>query len=177
MGFAQPLALLLGCATLCCVLLAANAQEVTSYAVADCSKPCAGDYVCFLCKSGAYKARCFLQTSTFPNMVCCTSYATTTTTCDAGTNPKCCDSWKPSVGLVVAIALGSLAALIALSILAWYLVRRHRRANGGYEEFDQPTPTVYAEQYAAHQKRHRPYSSNPADTNAQPTAYGSYQSF
>lgn len=171
------LAVLLACTILGSMLVAVNGQGVTSYPVADCSQPCSGDYVCYLCKSGAFKARCFLQSATFPNMVCCTSNANTVTTCDAGSNPKCCDSWSPSTGVIAAIIFGALAIIVILALLAWFFVRRYRQSHGEYDELEGPTPTVYAEQYAAHQKRHRPYSSTTADANYQSTAYGSYQSF
>ena len=177
MAASSGIALLLVCAYACCMLTTASAQEVTSYPVADCSNPCGGDYVCYLCKSGTFKARCFLPSATFPNMVCCTSNVNYVTTCDASANPKCCDSWKPSTGVVTGIIFGSLAVVIILALLAWYVVRRYRRSQGQYETFDEPTPTIYAEQYAAHQKRHQPYVSQPPTANFQPTPYGSYQSF
>lgn len=159
------------------MLLCGVDAEPSSFPVADCTKPCGGDYQCFLCHSGAFKARCFSTANTFPNMACCTSNINTATTCDAGANPRCCESWKPSGGVIAAIVIGSLVAVLLLALGAWWLVRRHRRSSNGYEDLDQPSPTLYAEQFAHHRKRDHPYAARPPDENTKSTYYGSYQSF
>jgi len=156
----------------------ASAQtEVPSFPVADCTQPCGGTYVCFPCKYGTFKARCFLPSATFPNMQCCGSYDNRVTTCDTSYNANCCDSLHLSNATIAGIVVGSLILVIALALLAWWAVRRYRRTQNGYEDLDGPTPTVYAEQYAARNKRARPYSTQQPDDGTSPSPYGSYQSY
>ena len=169
---------LIGWISLFLVVAQVSAQgEVGSFPVADCSQPCGGAYLCFPCKYGTFKARCFLSSTIFPNMQCCGSYSNRVTTCDASSNAHCCDSLHLSNSTIAGIAIGCVILVIGLAFFAWWAVRRYRRTHEGYEDLDGPTPTAYAEQYAAHQKRARPYAAQPPNVDNAPSPYGSYQSY
>lgn len=163
--------------SVCCMTARGQTEPSPTFPVNDCSVSCGGDYLCLPCKSGTFKARCFRPDLTFPNMLCCTSYASTYTTCDPTYNPKCCLTKPLSGGAIAGIAIGAVFGTIALALITWWLVRRYRRQQGEYDPLMSPSPTVYAEQFAAHQKRSRPYAPLPPGENNLPTVYGTYQSY
>lgn len=146
-----------------------------SFPIKDCTNPCGGNYVCFKCSSGTYRARCFLPSAIFPNMMCCSSYSSHSTTCDASLNPHCCNSSHLSKTVVALIVVGVLILTLALAFLAWWLVRRYRRSQNDDNPYE-PTPTAYAEQYSANYKK-RSFSPNPDGSSVASTHYGSYQSY
>jgi hypothetical protein len=109
-------------------------------------------------------------------MVCCGSWKNHETTCDTSYNAKCCDSLHLSNGTIAGIIVGCVILTLGLALLAWYVVRRYRRSQEGYEDIE-PTPTAYAEQIAAYEKRGNPYAAQAPKPGVITPAYGSYQSF
>lgn len=108
-------------------------------------------------------------------MTCCSSNPNRVTTCDSAYRSNCCGGAPLAPGVLAGIIIGSLVLIFALAFLAWYGVRKYRRSQAGYDEFDGATPTMVAEHIDSDSSRANYAGSPPIQERKAP--YGTYQSY